>query len=78
MTIQGELHILTTDVMPICPTFTEKMGPTRQSTQEEVVDQPRSHRPPRNQQGHNLLKGVTTTTLSILILSKSYPTIVYT
>ena len=75
--IQGELHILPTDVMPICPTFTEKTGPTRQSTQEEVVVQSRTHRP-RIQWRHNLLKEVTTTTLSILILSKSYSTMVYT
>ena len=78
MTIQGEPHILPTDVMPTCPTFTEKTGPTRQSTQEEVVVQTRTHRPPQSQRRHNLLKGVTTTTLSILILSKSYPTMVYT
>ena len=72
--IKGELHILPTDVMPTCPTFTEKTGPTRQSTQEEVVVQTRTHRPPQCQRRHNLLKGVTTTTLRILILSKSYPT----
>ena len=73
-TIKGELHILPTDVMPICPTFMEKTGPTRQSTQEEVVVQSRTHRPPRKQREHNLLRRVTTTTLSILILSKSYLT----
>src|SRR6185369_675338 len=74
MTIQGEPHILPTDVMPICPTFAEKTGPTRQSTQEEVVVQSRTHRPPRSQREHNLLRRVTTTTLSILILSKAHPT----
>ena len=47
-------------------------------TQEEAVVQSRTHRPPRSQRGHNLLRRVTTTTLSILILSKSYPTMVYT
>ena len=69
MTIQGELHILPTDVMPTCPSFTGKMGPTRRSTQEEAVVQSRTHRPPRSQQGYNLLRRVTTTTL---ILSKAF------
>ena len=74
-TIQGELHILPTDVMPTCPIFTGKTGPTRRSTQEEVVVQSKTHRPPRSQRGHNLLRWVTTTTIrSILILSKTYPT----
>ena len=71
----GELHILPTDVMPTCPIFTEKTGPTRQSTQEEAAVQSRTRRLPRSQRGHNLLKRVTTTTLSILILSKAYPTL---
>ena len=73
-TIQGELHILPTDVTPTCPIFTGKMGPTRRSAQEESVVQSRTHRPPRSQRGHNLLRRVTTTTLSILILNKAYPT----
>jgi len=71
---KGELHILPTNEMPPSPSFTGKPGPTRRSTQEEVVVQSRTHRPPRSQRGHNLLKWVTTTTLSILILSKAYPT----
>ena len=74
-TIQGELHILPTDVMPTCPIFMEKTGPTRRSTQEEAAVQCRTRRPPRSQREHNLLKRVTTTTLSILILSKAYPTL---
>ena len=74
-TIKGELHILPTDVTPTCPIFTRKMGPTRRSTQEEAVVQSRTHRSPRSPPGHNLLRGVTTTTLSILILSKAYPTL---
>ena len=73
-TIKGELHILPTDVTPTCPIFTGKTGPTRRSTQEEVVVQTKTHRPPRSQRGNNLLRRVTTTTLSILILSKAYPT----
>ena len=52
-------------------------GPTRRSTQEEAVVQSRTHKPPRSQWGHNLLRRVTTTTLSILILRKAYPTRVY-
>ena len=75
--IKGEIHIRPTDVMPTCPSFTGKTGPTRRSTQEEAVVQSRTHRPPRSQRGHNLLRWVTTTTLSILILSKTYPTWVY-
>ena len=74
-TIQGELHILPTDVMPTCPIFTGKTGPTRRSTQEEAVVQSRTHKPPRSQREHNLLRRVTRTTLSILILSKAYPTL---
>ena len=62
-TIQGELHILPTDVMPTCPVFTGKTGPTRRSNPEEAAVQ------------SNLLRKVTTTTLSILILSKAYPTL---
>src|SRR6185312_11193407 len=74
-TIQGEIHILPTDALPTCPIFTGKTGPTRRSTQEEAAAQSRTRRPPRSQRGHNLLKRVTTTTLSILILSKAYPTL---
>jgi len=74
-TIQGELHILPTDVMPTCPIFTGKTGPTRRSNPEEAAVQSRTHRSPRSPQGHNLLRRVTTTTLSILILSKAYPTL---
>src|SRR6185312_13871408 len=58
-TIKGELHILPTDVMPTCPIFTGQTGPTRRSTHEEAVVQSRTHRPPRSQRGHNLLKRVT-------------------
>ena len=72
--IQGELHILPTDVMPTCPIFMGKTGPTRRSNPEEAVVQSRTHRSPRSQREHNLLRRVTTTTLSILILSKAYPT----
>ena len=74
-TIKGELHILPTDVTPTCPIFRGKTGPTRRSNLEEAVVQSRTHRPPRSQWGHNLLRRVTTTTLSILILSKAYPTL---
>ena len=74
-TIQGELHILPTDVTPTCPIFTGKTGPTRRSNLEEAAVQSRTHRSPRSPQGHNLLRMVTTTTLSILILSKAYPTL---
>jgi len=73
-TIKGELHILPTDVTPTCPIFTGKTGPTRRSNLEEAAVQSRTHRSPRSPQGHNLLRRVTTTTLSILILSKAYPT----
>ena len=74
-TIKGELHILPTDVTPTCPIFTGKTGPTRWSNLEEAAVQSRTHRSPRSQRGHNLLKRGTTTTLSILILSKAYPTL---
>src|SRR6185503_8960773 len=73
--IKGELHMLPTDVTPTCPIFTGKTGPTRRSNLEEAAVQSRTHRSPRSPQGHNLLKRVTTTTLSILILSKAYPTL---
>ena len=74
-TIKGELHILPTDVTPTCSTFTGKTGPTRRSNPEEAAVQSRTHRSPRSPPEHNLLRGVTTTTLSILILSKAYPTL---
>ena len=74
-TIKGELHILPTDVTPTCPIFTGKTEPTRRSNLEEAAVQSRTHRSPRSPPGHNLLKRVTTTTLSILILSKAYPTL---
>ena len=61
-------------MLPIGPNFTEKTGPTRQSNPEEAVVQSRTHRSPRSQREHNLLRRVTTTTLSILILIKAYPT----
>ena len=61
-------------MLPTGPNFTEKTGPTRRSTQKEAVVQSRTHGPPRSQRGHNLLRRVTTTTLSILILSKAYLT----
>ena len=57
-TIQGELHILPTDVMPTCPIFTEKTGPTRPSTQEEAAVQSRTRIPPQSQRECNLLKGL--------------------
>ena len=50
-------------------------GPTRRSNLEEAAVQSRTHRSPRSQRGHNVLRRVTTTTLSILILSKAYPTL---
>ena len=50
-------------------------GPTRRSTQEEAVVQSRMHIPPRSQRERNLLRRVSTTTLSILILNKAYPTL---
>ena len=55
-TIKGELHILPTDVTPTCPIFTGKTGPTRRSNPEEAAVQSRTHRSPRSQRGHNLLK----------------------
>ena len=55
-TLQGELHILPTDVTPTCPMFTGKTGPTRRSSPEEAAVQSRTRRPPRSQREHNLLK----------------------
>ena len=60
MTIQGELHILPTDVLPTCPNFMEKTGPTQLSNQEEEDDQSKTHRSPQSQREHNLLIRVTT------------------
>src|SRR6185312_5789658 len=54
--IKGELHILPTDVTPTCPIFTGKTGPTRRSNPEEAAVHSRTHRSPRSQRGHNLLK----------------------
>ena len=39
-TIQNELHILPTDVMPTCPIFTGKTGPTRQSPRRKRLSNP--------------------------------------
>ena len=73
-TIQGELHILPTDVMPTCPIFTEKTGPTRRSTQEEGLSNPGRTDLLEVSGNTTCSEGFTTTTLSILILSKAYPT----
>ena len=72
---EDELHILPTDVRLTCPNFTEKTGPTRPTNPEEVVDRSTRHRTPRSPPERNLLKDMATTSLSILILSKAYPTI---
>ena len=69
---KDELHILPTDVRPICPYFTEKTGPTRQYNPEEEADQSKMRRSPRSLPEHILLRRVTTKTLSTLILSKTY------
>ena len=39
-TIQGELHILPTDVMPTCPIFTEKTGPLDGPTRRKRLPNP--------------------------------------
>ena len=54
--IQSELHILPTDVMPTCPSFTGKTGPTRLTTQEEAVVQ-HYNRIPFPRQSKWLLQG---------------------
>ena len=72
---KDELHTLPTDVRLICPNFMEKMGPTRPTNPEEVVDRSTRRKSPRSPPERILLKYITTTSLSILILSKAYPTI---
>ena len=74
-TTEDELHILSTDVRLTCQNFTEKTGPTRLSNPEEVVDRSTRRRSPRSPPERILLKYITTTSLSILILNKAYPTI---
>ena len=70
---EDELHILPTDVRLTCPHFTAKTGPTRPTNPEEVVDRSTRRRTPRSSPERNLLKYKATTSLSILILSKTYP-----
>ena len=70
---EDELHILPTDVRLTCPYFTEKTGPTRPTNPEEVVDRSTRRRSLRSLPERNLLKYMATTSLSILILSKTYP-----
>ena len=70
---KDELHILPTDVRPICSYFMEKTEPTRQSNPEEEADHSKTRRFPRSLPEHSLLRRVTTKTLSTLILSKTYP-----
>ena len=72
---KDELHTLPTDVRLTCPNFMEKTAPTRPTNPEEVVDRSTRRRSPRSPPEHILLKYKTTTSLSILILSKAYPTI---
>ena len=74
---EDELHILPTDVRLTCPHFTAKTGPTRPTNPEEVVDRSTKHRTPRSPPDRNLLKDMATTSLSILILSKTYPSMGY-
>ena len=76
VTDKDELHTLPTDVRLTCPNFMEKMGPTRPTNPEEVVDRSTRRRSPRSPPEHILLKKcMATTSLSILILSKTYPSI---
>ena len=70
---EDELHILPTDVRLTCPHFTAKTGPTRPTNPEEAVDRSTRRRTPRSPPERNLLKDMATTSLSILILSKTYP-----
>ena len=72
-TTEDEFHILPIDVRLTCPYFTAKTGPTRPTNPEEVVDRSTRHRTPRSPPERNLLKDMATTSLSILILSKTYP-----
>ena len=71
---KDELHILPTDRRLTYPNFMEKTGPTRLTNPEEVVDRSTRRRFPRSSPERNLLKDMATTSLSILILSKTYPT----
>jgi len=71
---KDELHTLPTDVRLTCPYFTAKTGPTRPNNPEEVVDRSTRRRSPRSPPERILLKYMATTSLSILILSKTYPT----
>ena len=71
---EDELHILPTDVRLTCPHFTAKTGPTRPTNPEEVVDRSTRRRSLRSPPERTLLKYMATTSLSILILSKTYPT----
>ena len=66
MTIQGELHILPTDVLPTWPSFKAKTGPTRWSNQQEEDDQSKKHRSPQSrcQKKKDLLKVSGNTTCS--------------
>ena len=70
---KDELHILPTDVRLTCPNFMEKTGPTRPTNPEEVVDRSTRRKSPRSPPERILLKYITTTSLSILILGKTYP-----
>ena len=74
-TTEDELHILPTDVRLTCPNFMEKTGPTRPTNPEEVVDRSTRRRSPRSPPERIQLKYMATTSLSILILIKAYPTI---
>ena len=56
LTTENELHILRTDVRLPCPNFTEKMGPTRLTNPEEVVDRSTRRRSPRSPPERILLK----------------------
>ena len=70
---KDELHILPTDVRPICPYFMEKTEPTRRSNPEEEADHSKTRRSPRSPSEHSLLRRGYNQTLSTLILSKTYP-----
>ena len=73
--MQGELHILPTDVMPTYPIFTEKTGPLDGPTRRKRLSNPGRTDLLEVSGNATCLKMVTTTTLSILILSKAYPTL---
>ena len=72
-TTEDELHLLPTDVRLTCPNFTEKTGPTRPTNPEEVFDRSTRRRSPWSPPERILLKYMAITSLSILILSKTYP-----